>query len=282
MNSTHGTRITYGAAMMAAFVGIIALDVFLDTDLGLGCLAILVGAIGLLEFYGIAGKKGFDPFRCSGIIGGTLIFITCWLEARSHGSISLNLYLLFGIVCWLFLWQALSRDLKHIVENVSITVFGILYVFFFLSFTMAIRHLPEGNGLIVFFGIVLLAKCTDIGAYFVGKEFGRHRLFPAISPNKTLEGAIGGLSFSILIAVVWSLIPQVRVLPLLWAALFGFVIGIAAMGGDLMVSMLKRDAGVKDTGNLVPSFGGVLDIIDCILTSLPVGYYFLSFYGWYV
>ncbi|MFQ5861967.1 MAG: phosphatidate cytidylyltransferase [Candidatus Brocadiales bacterium] len=282
MNSSHGTRIAFGAAMMAAFIAIITLDYFLDTDIGLGCLGILIGTLGLLEFYVIAGKRGFNPFKLSGLVGGILIFVTCWSETRSHGSISLNPSLLFAIVCWLFLLQGLTRDLENVVENVSITLFGMLYVFFFLSFAMAIRHLPGGNGLFVVFGILLMAKSTDIGAYFVGKEFGNHRLFPTISPNKTLEGAIGGLSSSILIAVVWSLLPKVNILPLVWAIPFGLLIGVASVGGDMVESMLKRDAGVKDSGDLIPSFGGVLDVIDCVLISLPAGYYFLILYDWNV
>lgn len=278
MNTSHGTRITFGVAMMSAFAGIVALDVYLDTDIGLGLLGILIGIVALLEFYDIAAKKGFDPFRRSGLIGGTLVFVTGWSSARVDGSISLNLTLLFAFICWLFLWQGLSRDLKHIIENVSITIFGVLYIFFFLSFSMAICHLPFGNGMVILFGIILMAKCTDIGAYFVGKKFGRHKLFPVISPNKTVEGVIGGLASSILVAVAWNLIPQIRILPLKWAILFGFLIGVTSIGGDLVESMLKRDAGVKDSGNLVPSFGGTLDVIDCILTSLPMGYYFLTFY----
>ncbi len=280
MNTSHGTRITFGVAMMSAFAGIVALDVYLDTDIGLGLLGILIGIVALLEFYDIAAKKGFDPFKRSGLIGGTLIFVTGWSSARVDGSISLNLTLLFAFICWLFLWQGLSRDLRHIIENVSITIFGVLYIFFFLSFSMAICHLPFGNGMVILFGIILMAKCTDIGAYFVGKKFGRHKLFPVISPNKTVEGVIGGLASSILVAVAWNLIPQIRILPLKWAILFGLLIGVTSIGGDLVESMLKRDAGVKDSGNLVPSFGGTLDVIDCILTSLPMGYYFLIFYYW--
>lgn len=280
MNTSHGTRITFGVAMMSAFAGIVALDIYLDTDIGLGLLGILIGIVALLEFYDIAAKKGFDPFRRSGLIGGILIFVTSWSSTRADGGISLNLTLLFAFICWLFLWQGLSRDLRHIIENVSITIFGVLYIFFFLSFSMAICHLPFGNGMVILFGIILMAKCTDIGAYFVGKEFGKHKLFPVISPNKTVEGVIGGLASSTLVAVAWNLIPQIRILPLKWAILFGFLIGVTSIGGDLVESMLKRDAGVKDSGNLVPSFGGTLDVIDCILTSLPMGYYFLTFYYW--
>ncbi len=281
MSSSHGTRIVFGTAMMAALVGILYLDFIFDTDIGLGCLTIVIGTVGLLELYGIAANKGFDPFRRSGVVGGILIFATCWYEARTRGSISLNLTLMFAFVCWLFLWQGVKRDLKHIIENVSITIFGTLYVFFFLSFSMAIRYLPGGKGLIILFGIILMSKCTDIGAYFIGKEFGKHRLFPTISPNKTLEGVIGGILSCIVIAVVWNLVPQISILPLAWAVPFGLLIAVASIGGDLAESMLKRDAGVKDSGNLVPSFGGTLDVIDGVLVSLPAGYYFLLlFYSW--
>lgn len=280
MNSSHGTRIAFGAAMMAAFAAIIAVDLLLDTDVGLGCLGILIGTASLLEFYDIADKRGFEPFRLSGLVGGVLIFITSWSEARFSSSISMNPVLLFAVICWLFLLQGLTRNLENVVENVAITIFGMIYVFFFLSFAMALRHMPGVNGLVVVFGILLMAKCSDIGAYFVGREFGSRRLFPVISPNKTLEGAIGGLTASVLVAVAWSLLPKISIMPWVWAVPFGLLVGIASMGGDLMESMLKRDAGVKDSGDLIPSFGGALDIIDCVLISLPAGYYFLTFYNW--
>lgn len=278
--NVHETRVTLGAAMLAAFAGILSLDYAFDSDLGLGCLGIVAGSIGLWEFYDIAGKKGVSPLRVAGLLGGILVFLACWLEARRGMGFSFDPALLFLIILLLFLQQGLTRELEGAIKNVSVTFFGILYVSFLLAFAMAIRHLPGGKGLVAVLAILLMAKGADIGGYFIGRSFGKHRLSPSISPNKTIEGALGGLLFSTAIAVAWSLSPKLGILPLTWAIPFGLLIGTASITGDLAESIIKRDAGVKDSGGLIPAFGGMLDIIDCTLTSLPVGYYLLVLYQW--
>jgi len=112
----------------------------------------------------------------------------------------------------------------------------------------------------------------------MGRKFGRHKLVKSISPNKTIEGACFSILFSIMVAVIFNCIPFVKTISLYWSVVFGATIGIFAISGDLAESLLKRDANVKDSGNLVPSFGGVLDIVDCLLISMPVSYYFFVFF----
>ena len=138
-----------------------------------------------------------------------------------------------------------------------------------------------------FFYMILcltVAVACDTGAYFVGRAYGRRKLAPAISPNKTVEGALGGLVLGVVGAVLAKLafgsLPGQLSHDLSYpaAALFGLVIGVASILGDLVESVLKRDADVKDAGSLLPGMGGVLDRVDAVLLAIPVTYYLLLAY----
>ena len=275
--NTLQTRVVLGVVMFAMFFGVLYLDFIFRTDIGFGCLAILAGGIGLYEFYNIAAKNGFSPFRASGIGVGAWLFISYWLSMRSdipctsHNFFDHKIFV--ALIFWLLLIQTFTRSTKDAIKNISVTIFGVLYVFFLLSFAIALRHLP--NGVCILILVLLVSKFGDIGGYLLGRKYGKHKLSKVISPNKTIEGACFSLLFSVLIAVIFSLIPATRVLSLKWSILFGIIVGFSALLGDLAESLLKRDANVKDSGSLVPAFGGILDVIDCLLISMPVAYYSL-------
>ncbi len=273
---THNqTRVVWGTTLLVSFFAIIGFDIVYDSDLGLGLLGLLIGTAALLEFYEMVSKKGLNPLRLSGIAWGMVIFLYAWWKVRSTGAFYLDPLGLFGILLWLFILHGFTLGLAGAIGNIAVTFFGILYVFFPLSFVMALRHFPGKRGLATLIGIILMTKVTDIGAYFGGKHFGKHKLCPDISPNKTVEGAILGLLSCVIIGVGQCFVAQWGFLPMHWAAPFALLIGVGSISGDLFESMLKRDAGVKDSGNLIPTFGGALDIIDCVLFSLPMGYYSL-------
>jgi len=118
--------------------------------------------------------------------------------------------------------------------------------------------------------IIAIAKTTDIGAYAIGKRWGRHRLVPTISPKKSVEGAIGGLATGTLVGMAFSL--GLHVFPLPFALIFSVIISAVAQLGDLAESLIKRGVGVKDSGSSVPGFGGVLDVLDSLLVAGPVAY----------
>lgn len=273
------TRIALSVTMFAAFFGVLAVDAIFKTDVGFGCLAIIVCGVGLYEFYNIASKNGFSPFRISGICIGIWLFISYWLTVRKGADVVQHFFrheTVIVLIFWLFLIQAFTRDTKDAIKNISVTLFGVLYVSFLLSYAIALRHLTYGTSVLVM--VLLVSKFGDIGGYLLGKKFGKHKLAKVISPNKTIEGACFSLSFSVLIAVIFNSIPQIRVISIPWAVLFGFIVGFSAMMGDLAESLLKRDSDVKDSSNIVPAFGGALDVIDCLLVSMPVAYYFLTFF----
>ena len=266
------TRIILGTAMLVAFCGIIYIDYASDSDIGIGILGILAGAICLFEFYNIVEKKGFAPFKVSGIIGGVIVFLGLWLSAYEEGLKPIYTGILFPIVFWLFFVQALKRGIEDTIKNVSVTVFGIIYICFFLSFIMPIRHMP--NGLSIILIVLLLTKGGDIGGYLFGRKFGRHK-FSSFSPNKTIEGASFALFCSLMIAIGLNALPGMRVLPFYLVVPFGLLVGASGIIGDLIESIIKRDMAVKDSSSTIPAFGGLLDILDSLLISIPVAYFFL-------
>jgi len=269
-------RFLFGTAILAVFFGIIFLDYIFDSAIGLGFLGILVGGIGLLEFYNLAEKKDFEPFKISGIISGVIVFIGFWLSACGEGINRIYPGIFVIIILWLFGVQALKHDPKGAIKNVSITIFGIIYTFFFLSFIMPIRHMLNGFGIILL--VLLITKGGDIGAYLFGSKYGKHKL-SSVSPNKTIEGALFGLFCSLIIAIGINILPGVRILPFYLIIPFGLLIGVSGMFGDLIESVIKRDVGVKDSSGVIPAFGGMLDILDSLLISIPVAYCFFVIIG---
>jgi len=173
------------------------------------------------------------------------------------------------------------------IPNLAATSFAILYVGGLLGFLIQLRLLPvAGNvsrgGLLALLSMIIVVKMTDIGAYTVGRLFGRHKLAPILSPGKTWEGALGGLAFGVVGAIV-ALGPLADALqvvrshneaPRLAATIaYGLIVGTAGILGDLAESLLKRDAGVKDSSTWLPGFGGVLDLLDSLLVAAPVAYF---------
>jgi len=275
--STLQTRILFGVIMVAVFSGILFLDYLFCTDIGFGCMAILAGVIGSYEFYTIVNKHGASPFRISGIGIGVWLFITYWLSVRKNIHYRfLNQEIFLVLIFWLLLIQSFIHGTKDAVKNISVTIFGILYVFFLLSFAFALRYLP--HGICIFLMVLLISKFGDIGGYLFGRKYGKHKLIEFISPNKTIEGACFSLVSSVTVGVIFNLIPQTKIMSLPWSIAFGITVGFSSMLGDLAESLLKRDVHVKDSSRLVPAFGGVLDIIDCLLVSMPAAYYFLIFF----
>ena len=167
-----------------------------------------------------------------------------------------------------------------VIVRLSLALFGLLYVGVLFSFLVQLRMWPDRNwGMVALVSLLIVVKMADIGAYTVGRLFGRHKMAPVLSPGKTLEGAAGGLLFSTLASVAtfawlapvmtdtstsWSNLPG-------WIA-YGIVIGVVGMIGDLAESLIKRDMGRKDSSTWMPGFGGVLDILDSPMLAAPVAY----------
>lgn len=164
--------------------------------------------------------------------------------------------------------------LDHVFRFLSSSCFGALYISFCAAHVVLLRYLSDGP----FWLIMLMAMVagSDTGAYYAGRAFGRKKLFPQISPKKTVAGGIGGLLAGMAAALIVSLLCAVQVQPLrlLVAALVLIVVGII---GDLAESMIKRSTGVKDSGAILGGHGGLLDRIDSLLLTAPLLYYLLHF-----
>ncbi|MEM1423794.1 MAG: phosphatidate cytidylyltransferase, partial [Planctomycetota bacterium] len=179
-----------------------------------------------------------------------------------------------------FVYYAIHQSAEGVAGAVSGTLLAFVYLGLMGGFLVVLR---KEHSVWLVLGILLVTKSYDIGAYFTGRSFGRHKLILWLSPGKTWEGLIGGLITSTLVAVlaVWAcnatgaidrVAPGLQVS--LWqAGVIGLLFGLFGQGGDLIASLLKRDAGVKDSSRTLPGFGGVLDVIDSPLVVAPVAYW---------
>jgi phosphatidate cytidylyltransferase len=169
------------------------------------------------------------------------------------------------------------------LTSVAVTAFGVLYAGLF-AYIYALRYhdyaVGAGAGTTLVLLPVLLTWATDVGAYAFGRTFGRKKLIPSISPGKTVEGALGGLGLAIVICLLYVrfiLMPYAQLgLTIQGAVLFAIVVSVAAQTGDLAESLLKREAGVKDSSRIIPGHGGVLDRFDSLLFVMPIAYLLLG------
>ncbi len=240
-----------------------------------------------LELYQLFEKMGLKPMYRLGLASGLIITLGTYyapsLKSVANPDAGNDLFLLSFLVLTL---SIIGKDLyAGRLRSFMPTLFGLIYVPFLLHFLIKIVKLAEitepatgegsGTGLFLAIWIVAVAKCTDIGALLFGLRYGRRPLSPALSPRKTLEGAVGGVAVAVVVAVLVPLsFPMYAPARLTWllAAVTGFVIAIAAIASDLVESAFKRQAGVKDSGDLIPGIGGIFDLTDSLILSAPLGY----------
>jgi phosphatidate cytidylyltransferase len=169
------------------------------------------------------------------------------------------------------------------LSSVSVTAFGVLYAGLF-SYVYALRYhdyaVGAGAGTALVSLPILLTWSTDVGAYTFGRAFGKKKLIPSVSPGKTVEGAVGGLGLAIVICLLYVrfiLMPYAQLgLTIQGAVLFAIVVSVAAQVGDLAESLLKREAGIKDSSRIIPGHGGILDRFDSILFVMPIAFLLLG------
>jgi phosphatidate cytidylyltransferase len=224
---------------------------------------------GLYEFFQLIEKKGIHIYKYFGMAIGVIIPLS--ILFRFELTKGWELLFIFLALVSLFALQLKRRDNSQAIVGISTTLFGILYVAWFFSFLIKIRNLPNGQDYLA--AIILITKSSDIGAYIIGSRFGRHCLIPRISPKKSVEGCIGGVLFSIFTAILSKPFLGFTYSHLI---VMGLALGILAELGDLSESLIKRDCQVKDSGVLFPGMGGILDIIDSLLFTAPVFYFYMS------
>lgn len=235
-------------------------------------LVLTTAMIALLEYYSLHFKKE-DLFPDAWL--GSIVTAALLASVQWPGLVSLPAILLAALLACLVIRMLSARGLDGTVPDTAILLFGMVYVGLTLGYFLLTRARPAGEWLIFF--VVLVTWAGDTGAYYAGIRLGRRPLTPVISPKKTVEGLIGGLMASMLAALVarnWFL-PQFGVVESL---LMGLALGAIGALGDLAESALKRSAGVKDSGSVIPAHGGMLDRIDSLLFTGPVFYYYLVFF----
>lgn len=223
----------------------------------------------------------FFRMTCPWLIGGrrALTLGLCLLPVLAAGSDRVDM-VLAGVIASLLAAGAVALQgytvLTDVFRYFSATVLASIYISLCMAHVVLIRFLPEGPFWLTL--LVAVVAGSDTGAYYAGRAFGQRRLFPQISPKKTVAGGVGGLVAGIAVAELLALMFPGRVepLPLLLAAALLVVVGI---GGDLTESMIKRSVGVKDSGTILRGHGGLLDRVDSLLLAGPVLFYLLHF-GW--
>jgi phosphatidate cytidylyltransferase len=248
-------------------------------------LLIAIGSgIAAWEFYRLAAGTGSVPLWGHGVLFSTALPLCVY--AHSLGLWVPGVSLLMLVILELFtvaLWR--RGPAGKPLETVGITVLGIFYTGGMMSFAFALRYHDYAIGAAAGTAIValpfILTWGTDIGGYVFGRLIGGPKLMPSISPGKTIAGAVAGLILAVVIVVFYArytLRDEAQLTFPLWGAiLFGALVSVAGQVGDLVESMLKREAGVKDSSHLIPGHGGMLDRIDSLLFTLPVSYALL---GW--
>jgi phosphatidate cytidylyltransferase len=242
-----------------------------------------VVGLGLREFYSLLEAKGLSPHWKSGMLAVLLLPVGVFLRFRTHRVEEWHVGGFFTILVGAVLLAELRRGAgKQAVANSAATLLGFLYIGWLGAHLVSLRELPHAVGLPYAEGFryVMLAFgltwACDTAAYVVGRLFGRTKLMPSVSPGKSLEGSVAGLVASIaagMAAHVW-LAPY---LSLLDGAVLGALVGVFGQLGDLVESLLKRDAETKDSSHLIPGHGGVLDRFDSLLFTAPIVYYYLLF-----
>jgi phosphatidate cytidylyltransferase len=258
--------------------------VFFRTEGGVALIT-LISVLTLREFYKLMQGAGLAPFDKVGMAFGGLITLAPWLEAHfglsgSHVLASSHVLALAVVV---FAIRILGeRAPQTRVEALAGTLFGLIYVAFMLQYLVRIvTPLPNDTvgatgRLLLFVWLVAVAKFCDVGALLSGLAFGKHKMSPQISPKKTWEGAVGGvlISMGVGAGLAWLcrdyFPPHMR--PLM-AALIAAPIAIVGIVSDLIESVIKRRATIKDSGGVIPGIGGVFDVSDSLILTAPIGYF---------
>ncbi|HTD85966.1 MAG TPA: phosphatidate cytidylyltransferase [Candidatus Binatia bacterium] len=241
--------------------------------------------VGLLEFYGLAARIGLFCFKVFGIIGGLLLIVGTFLHFSGKLGISgtparvndseISFIILF--VLGLCVRQFLSKSNTTGIAAISTTLFGLMYVPWLLNFIQKINYFPGVNGVYYVLYFILVTKFSDTGAYVTGSLIGKTKMIPRISPGKTWEGFGGAILFSVGASVAFAHLARSKVpeFKLPHAVILGLVLACTAVVGDLIESLFKREAGVKDSGNFFPGIGGILDLLDSLLFNAPLMYLYL-------
>jgi len=237
---------------------------------------LFIGLTAFYEFSKMSFNKSVFVNIPVGLISVFFIITNSYIDVLNFKHLSL-------MIIVILLLNELFRNNKSAINNLGATLIGIFYIGLFAGTIIGIREffgLTTGNyqhGGILIISIFATIWICDSAAYFLGSAFGKHKLFPRVSPNKSWEGAIAGFIFAVITMILvklWAL----NILSWQDAVVIGIIIGTIGQLGDLVESLIKRDAGVKDSSNIIPGHGGIFDRFDSLLMSSPVIYLYLVYF----
>jgi phosphatidate cytidylyltransferase len=251
-------------------------------------LILFLAVTGLIEFYGLVEKQNLVCFKRWGILGGILLMVGTFLNLTGKigtpsnigGPARVNdfeISFLILFVLGLCILQFFSKSNTAGILAISTTLFGLMYVPWLLNFIQKINFFPGVDGHYYLLYFMLITKFSDTGAYTVGSLIGKHKMIPRISPGKTWEGFAGAIVVSTLASLIFTHFLGHKMHGMNWkhAIILGVILSVSAVVGDLIESLFKREAGVKDSGQFFPGIGGILDLLDSLLFNAPLMYMYL-------
>jgi len=284
------TAVLWGIVLTAMFSG----NTFIREYVFLLLMLMLAGT-GMLEFYGLVERRGLPCFRKWGItsgcllMAGTFFYVTAYQRetifvnapAKANDFETTVLILFFLGLC---VREFVSKERQTVAFTaMSTTLLGFMYVPWLLNFIQKINFLPtlpghplvDGRFYVLYF--IVVTKFSDLGAYCTGSLIGRHKMIPRISPGKTWEGLGGAVVVATIASLTFAHLAGTRLAGMHWvhAIVLGVILSLAAVVGDLIESIFKREAGVKDSGKFFPGIGGILDLLDSLLFNAPLMYLYL-------
>ncbi|MCG3149409.1 MAG: Phosphatidate cytidylyltransferase [Verrucomicrobiae bacterium] len=265
--------------------GIMLAVIFWLPPAGLYIFLNLVIARAVWEFYVICEAKGLRTYKVWGVIATVALISGSWFFYRHTDRLQLSydfdILILIVFILGVFLRQFPQKLNPIGIETMSVTIFGLLYVAWLGNFITRVNFVSDQGRFFVML-LVVVTKFTDIGAYLTGSTIGRHKMTPRISPKKTWEGTFGGIAFAVggaIMCLYWP--PQLSAgmraagMNLHHALVLGLLLGVAAVIGDLAESLIKREAGIKDSSTILPGHGGALDLVDSLLFTAPLLYVYI-------
>jgi phosphatidate cytidylyltransferase len=247
----------------------------------------LFGLVGLWEFYTMLDHKQLPNFKITGMICGAVMLCGSFYYFSTVGpsqSYDFEVAVLLFFLLTVFTRQMFARLRDdEPLQAMAYTLFGLLYVIWLFNFMTKIVYLTPRSeagwvtGQFYCLYLIAVTKFSDMGAYLVGSLVGRHQMIPHISPKKTWEGFVGALGLSLFASLMLFKLMPGSLPGLTWthATILGLLLGFAAVVGDLAESIIKRSTGVKDSGGFLPGIGGILDLLDSLLFTAPLLFFYL-------
>lgn len=299
-------RLIFGPLLMAALVGLLWLDEWVDGQrlpswlltwwpgqsqtypagmllLAMGLLIVPLAARELGAIFLANGVQASRRWLAMAAMAGLLVSAGVPRTMPSVNAVAMVSSVGTVVLIASLLWHIRGRNLQGATAAVGAALFAFIYLGLMFGFVLALRR--EHSAWLVL-GVLVITKSCDIGAFATGKLIGRHKLIPWVSPGKTWEGLLGGLVFAAAVASLgWWLVQRNPTIeagllgrPLWFAIICGVMFGLTGQAGDLLASVLKRDARIKDSGKSLPGFGGLLDVLDSVLLVAPLAFWMLKDY----